>query len=263
MKLEDDPYTGLAPLPSMRVSWKFADSNLLWGAISRAVRAPSRIDRDLYEVFGPITYIRGGDFQPEELTAYELGYRAQPAANLSVSVSTYYNDYTDLRSVEPSPGDQLPLTFANLMAGHTDGVEAWGHYAIRAWWRLAAGANWLHEALHFKPGSSGIGGIGIAGDDPSYQLSLRSSMDIGRNWQLEIDLRRVGALPEPVSPPYTEANARIAWAVSPTLELSLLGANLLHPHHLEFGSTASALQLGPTGVETGRSVFAEVHWKPR
>lgn len=263
MKLEDDPYTGLAPLPSLRVSWKFADSNLLWGAISRAVRAPSRIDRDLYEVLGPITYLRGGDFQPEELTAYELGYRAQPSPKLSVSVSTFYNDYTDLRSIEPSPGYQLPLMFANLMAGHTDGVEAWGDYAILAWWRLAAGANWLHEALHFEPASSGIGGLALAGDDPSYQLSLRSSMDIGRHWQLEIDLRRVGALPDPVSPPYTEADTRIAWAVSPTLDLSLVGANLLHPHHLEFGSTASAVQLGPTGVEIGRSVFAGVHWSFR
>lgn len=260
-KFEDDPYTGLQPLPNVRLSWEPADSNLLWGSVSRAVRAPSRIDRDLFEAAGPVTYIKGGDFQPEKLTAYELGYRAQPASNTSVSISTFYNVYTELRSIEPSPGGALPYMFANGMAGNTYGVEIWGNYQASAWWRLAAGANWLHENLHFEPGSSTFGGIALAGDDPTYQVSLRSSMDIGRNWQLDIDLRRIGALPNPASPAYTEANTRVAWAVSRSLELSLVGSNLLHPHHLEFGTAAAPIQLGPTGVETSRSVFAELHGK--
>ncbi len=269
MKLEEDrPYTGVEPLPSARLAWKVTDSELVWAAISRAIRAPSRLDRDLFEAEGPVEVIRGGDFQPEELVAYEVGYRAQPSSNTSISISTFYNVYNDLRSVELSPGNQLPIEFGNKMAGDTYGAEIWGQYAVNSWWRLAAGANSLHENLHFEPGSSELGpdgselgGIAIAGDDPSYQASIRSMMDLTHSWALYLDLRRIGALPDPASPAYTELDARIGWTVSPAAEVSLTGSNLLHPQHLEFGTTAEPLQLGASGVETGRSVFIDARWR--
>jgi iron complex outermembrane recepter protein len=264
-KLEEDrPYTGLEPLPSARLAWKVTDSELVWAAISRAIRAPSRLDRDLFEFEGPVDVIRGGDFQPEELVAYEVGYRAQPSSNTSISISTFYNVYNDLRSVQLSPGNQLPIEFANEMAGGTYGAEIWGQYAVNSWWRLAAGANSLHENLHFEPGSSELGpdgselgGIAIAGDDPSYQASIRSMMDLPHSLALYLDLRRIGALPDPASPAYTELGARIGWTVSPRAEVSVTGSNLLHREHLEFGTTAAPLQLGAPGVETGRSIFID------
>jgi iron complex outermembrane receptor protein len=268
-KLEEDrPYTGLEPLPSARLAWKVTDSELVWAAISRAIRAPSRLDRDLFEAEGPVEVIRGGDFQPEELVAYEVGYRAQPSSNVSISISTFYNVYNDLRSVELSPGNQLPVEFGNKMAGDTYGAEIWGQYVVTSWWRLAAGANSFHENLHFEPGSSELGpdgselgGVAIAGDDPSYQASIRSMMDLTHAWTLYLDLRRIGALPDPASPAYTELDARIGWAISPRAEVSLAGSNLLHPEHLEFGTTAAPLQLGASGVETGRSVYIDGRWR--
>jgi iron complex outermembrane receptor protein len=260
-KLEDDPYTGLEPLPSARLSWRVKDSDLLWAAVSRAVRAPSRIDRDIFEVVGPMVFLRGGDFQPEKLIAYELGYRAQPTARSSLSMATFYNVYTDLRSAELSAGGTLPVMFGNRMKGDTYGVEMWGNYQMSAWLRLAAGANWLHENLHFEAGSSGIGGVALAGNDPSYQVSVRSTMTLTRNWLLNLDLRHIGALPNPASPSYTELDAHIGWTASPSVEISLTGSNLIHPHHLEFGTTAAPLQLGATGVETGRSVIIDGRWR--
>ncbi len=257
-KLEDDPYSGVEPLPSARLSWKLTDSNLLWLAVSRAVRAPSRIDRDLFEVLGPVVLIRGGDFKAEKLIAYEAGYRSQPTANTALSVSTFYNVYTDLRSVEPSPGGQFPLMFANLMAGHTYGAEAWGNYRVSSAWQLTFGANWLHKSLHFRPDSAQLGGVALAGNDPNYQLSVGSTVDLARDWVLNVHVRRIGALPNPSSPAYTEADARIGWTVSRTVQLSLTGSNLLHAHHLEFGTGFTPIQLGSTGVESGRSIFVEM-----
>jgi iron complex outermembrane receptor protein len=260
-KYEHDGYTRGQPLPNARFSWKVSDNNFLWAAVSRAVRAPSRLDRDLFEVQGPVVYIRGGNFQDERLTAYELGYRSQPSAKSSVSVSTFYNVYNDLRTAEYSPGPALPAMFANRMAGNTYGTEAWGNYQVREWWRVSLGGNWLHENLHFDPGSSGIAGTALAGDDPSYQIALRSTMTFARSGLLYLDLRHIGALPNPASPSYTELNAHVSWTVSPAITMALTGSNLIHPHHLEFGTTAAPLQLGPTGVESGRSVFFEVQCK--
>ncbi len=260
-KYERDAYTGGEPLPNVRLSWKSSDHSLLWVAISRAVRAPSRLDRDLYEVAGPVIYIKGGDFQDERLNAYELGYRAQPTARSLLSLSGFYNVYTDLRTAEYSPGPALPAMFANLMAGHTYGLEFWGNYQLAEWWRLGAGANWLHERLHFEPGSSGIAGLAIAGNDPSYQVSLRSNLTLSPAWQISLGLRQIGALANPVSPRYTELDAHVAWTASQSVSLALTGSNLMHPHHLEFGTTAAPLQLGATGVETGRRVFLELQCK--
>jgi iron complex outermembrane receptor protein len=247
-KYEHDAYTRGEPLPDARLSWKLSDNNLLWAAVSQAVRAPSRLDRDLFEVSGPVVLIRGGDFQDERLTAYELGYRSEPSAKSSLSISMFYNAYNDLRSVQ----------YANGMAGNTHGIEAWGNYQMNEWWRLSAGGNWLHENLHYDPGSSALGGIALAGDDPSYQIALRSTMSFSRGWLLYLDLRHIGALPSPASPSYTELNAHLSWTVARAITIALTGSNLIHAHHLEFGTTAAPLQLGATGVESGRSVFLEV-----
>jgi iron complex outermembrane receptor protein len=257
-KYEHDAYTHGEPLPNARLSWKVSDSNLLWAAVSRAVRAPSRLDRDLFEELDNVVYLRGADFQDERLTAYELGYRAQPSAKSSLSISTFYNVYNDLRNAQYSPGPALPAMFANGMSGNTYGLEAWGNYQMSEWWRMSAGGNWLHENLHFDPGSGDIGGIAIAGDDPSYQIALRSTMTFARNGSLYLDLRHIGALPSPASPSYTELNAHVSWTVSRAITCALSGSNLLHPHHLEFGTTAAPLQLGATGVESGRNVYFEV-----
>jgi len=261
LKLEDDPYSGLEVLPNARLSWKASDTALLWAAVSRAVRAPSRLDRDFFQVLGPLVIIRPGNFQPEKLTAYELGYRGQPSPRTSLSISAFYNVYDDLRSFERGPGRSLPITIENRMEGKTYGVEAWGSYQVRDWWRLSAGANWLHEDLRFQAGSSRDGGLQIAGNDPDYQASVRSMMTLPNNVTLDLHLRRVGQLPAPASPAYTELNGRLGWAVTKSVELSVSGFNLLNDHHPEFGTARSSVQLGASGVETGRSVVVDARWR--
>jgi len=261
LKLEDDPYSGTEALPSVRLAWAATDTARLWAAVSRAVRAPSRFDRDFFQVSGPVVVIGPGNFQPEKLAAYELGYRGQPTARTSLSVSAFYNVYDDLRSFERGPGRRLPITIENRLEGKTYGIEAWGSYQVRDWWRLSAGANWLHEDLRFQPGSSRDGGLQIAGNDPDYQASVRSMMTLPNGVTLDLHLRRVGELPAPASPAYTELNGRLGWAVTESVELSLSGFNLLNDHHPEFGSVRSTVQLGASGVETGRSVVLDARWR--
>jgi outer membrane receptor for monomeric catechols len=82
-----------------------------------------------------------------------------------------------------------------------------------------------------------------AGIDPGHQLFLRSYYQVATNLNLYVALRQVGSLPLAHIPAYTEADARLAWQVTPTLELSLAGYNLVHAHHVEatngFGVNAS------------------------
>jgi iron complex outermembrane receptor protein len=235
LKLEDDPYSGLSPLPSARVSWQPNTSTLLWAAVSRAIRSPTPFDRDVVEKVGSTVFLTGGaNFQSETLTAYEIGARVQPTSRLSFSVSTFYNTYDELRSIEPQSSTVfLPLKWGNGLRGETYGLEAWGDYRVSDWWRMSAGFNALYEHFSFRPGASGLLGVDQLGDDPHYQASLRSSMNLGHAVTLDADLRYVDALPNPSVPAYVELNARIGWKVSDHVQLSLSGFNLLHDRHQE------------------------------
>jgi len=124
----------------------------------------------------------------------------------------------------------------------------WGDYKVAGWWRLTAGYNALREHLRFAPDSLDVGGIAAAGNDPKYQGSLRSSMDLPGAVRLDVSVRDIAALPNPAVPAYADADARLAWQVRKNLELSLTGVNLLHRRHLEFGTASEALRHVVAGV---------------
>jgi iron complex outermembrane receptor protein len=235
IKVEDDPYSGAAPLPNARLAWNVSDTAFLWSAVSHAIRSPTPFDRDVVEYLGTTRFLTGGgDFKPEKLTAYEVGYRGQPASRVSISVSAFYNSYDDLRSIEFDPKTLLPLHWGNMMDGHTYGAEAWANYQATDWWVVTVAVTQLYESLHFKAGSSGLLGIAQAGDDPRHQAHLRSSMNLNSRLTFDADLRYVGTLPNPEVKAYEELNAHLGWHISRRWDAALSGRNLLHARHQEF-----------------------------
>src|SRR3989449_10410976 len=66
-KIEHNDYTGFEIQPSGRVSWRPGSSGTLWAAVSRALRTPSRVDRELFAPAKPPYFLAGGpDFHSEE-----------------------------------------------------------------------------------------------------------------------------------------------------------------------------------------------------
>jgi iron complex outermembrane receptor protein len=258
IKAEDDPYSGVSWMPSVRLSWKSERGTLLWASVARSVRTPTVFDTSVLEQSntpdGPVNFLEGNPaYRSEKLTAYEAGLRTQWGTRATLSVSAYYNDYDDLRSIESTPVDFLPLFWGNGMQGHTYGIDAWTAYSIADWWKLSAGLSLEREHFRFKPGASGLLGTAMAGNDPEHRAFVRSSMNLGRHWTLDADLRQVGALPDPHVPGYTELNARLAWAPNDRWEVSLAGMNLLHPWHQEY-----VLGLAD---RIGRTVFLDARLK--
>jgi iron complex outermembrane receptor protein len=74
-------------------------------AWSRAVRAPSRVDREFVSPASPphIFLAGGPDFDSEVAHVYEVGYRDQITPSISFSLTGFHHDYGGLRSLEPSP----------------------------------------------------------------------------------------------------------------------------------------------------------------
>src|SRR6266478_1028884 len=139
-KIEHNDYTGFEIQPSGRVNWTFSPSRTLWAAISRAVRTPSRIDRELFIPRQPPYFLAGGPgFRSEKELAYELGYRHQQGA-LVLSFATFYSRYYGLRSLEQvNPPNPTPIVIANGQDGESYGGEATATFRITDDWQGRAG----------------------------------------------------------------------------------------------------------------------------
>lgn len=235
VKLEQTSFTGLEVLPNARLAWQVDGRTLLWSAVSRAVRTPSRIDRQLV---APGILAPNPNFDSEKLTALEAGYRGQPLPNASLSISVYYNLYDDLRTTELSPSGGFPVRLDNGLRGRTVGVDVWGSYQVSARWRLSAGLNAIDKDFELKDGHADLTGGASLGNDPDFQLLLRSQINPTDALDIDLMLRRVDNLPKRAVPAYTELDARIAWRVVNGLELSVSGFNLLHERHAESGDAA-------------------------
>jgi iron complex outermembrane receptor protein len=267
-KLEHNDYTGFEVEPDVRMRWTVRPNQLLWAAVSRAVRTPSRIDHDvaLPAPSTGLTILAGGqDFESESVTAYQLGYRGQVGPRLSASVSTFYNRYDDIRSTSPSdnptfPGLPFPFVFRNDVEGDTYGVELASDYQPIDRLRLHAGYTFLREHLRVKTGKVDINAARNETADPEQQLSVRAAIDLGSRIELNASLRWVDTLHLNrgtvigTVPSYVDLDLRLGWHVTPELELSVASLNLLHDRHPEYGFPS------PSRVEIERSVFGWLAW---
>ncbi|MES2932144.1 MAG: TonB-dependent receptor [Pseudomonadota bacterium] len=251
LKLEDNNYTGIEWLPTLRLSWKASPSALVWSSLSRSARTPSRIDRDLYAPTNPKVVdgvsqyaIAGGpDFTSEVGNTLELGYRAQPTATVSYSITGFYDRYDKLRTLEPNPNGSGSV-FRNGAEGNSRGLELRGSWQALPAWRLTAGFVTQCIGTTLKAWSvDQTGATGLATSDPDNYWTLRSSYDIAPGQELDLTLRHSGRLDKPLVPSYTALDLRYGWKIRRDLELSLVGQNLLAGSHAEYGA------------EPGRSVF--------
>jgi iron complex outermembrane receptor protein len=256
-KLEHNRWTGFEVQPSVRLAWVPNERHTLWGAISRAVRTPTRYDEDIvfYTAAGTPLLEGSNRFVSEEMLAYELGYRAQVRTGLLLDVATYYNTYDHLRSYEPAPSTVFPYEFGNRLNADTWGFELRMSAQATPWWRLHAGYAYLNKNLRLDPQSFDPTGGKAEGNDPRSRFVLRSLMDLPRNVELDGTLRYVARLPSPVVPAYTELDLRLGWHATGALELSLVGQNLLHARHPEFGAPS------PLREEVQRSLYGKATWR--
>ena len=260
-KFSHNDYTGLEFEPSVRTQWEISPRHAVWVSVSRAVRMPSRIDHDLRAPLAAPILDGGPGFEAENVIAYEAGYRARVGPRVLVSLAAFYNRYDDIRSVGPGPGAPAPLYVQNNVEGHTHGLELDSTCEITPEWRMRAGYALLVESIGVKSGRTDLNNGLSEVADPRNQFSLRSSWDLPRRLELDAGVRwvdelRVNSGGAPASvPAYWEMDVRLAWRPVEDLEISLVGQNLLHDQHREYGAAS------PTREEIERSVYAKVAWR--
>ncbi|MRV74013.1 TonB-dependent receptor [Duganella sp. FT92W] len=260
-KIEHNHYTGAEYLPSLRLAWNPGPNQLVWGSLARTVRAPSRIDKDFLAPLKPIILagkpyrlINGGpDFDSEVANVAEVGYRAQHSERVSYSATLFYADYDKLRTQEPVPG--FGFEFRNMGKATARGLELWGRWQVTPNWRLSGGLVRQMINIGVKPGSRDGGAATALGtNDPRLHGVLRSSFDIGDWQQLDFTLRYNGRLPNPSIPAYYDVDMQWLWKLRPTMDVALIGQNLLHRSRPEFG--------GPNGRSFyERTALVKVTWR--
>lgn len=259
-QFEHNDFSGYEVQPSIRLTFKPAEDKTLWAAVSRAVRTPSRIDRDFFVPGGPPYFLAGGpDFTSEKLMSFDLGYRFRLMDDLYVDAAAFYHRYDDLRSLEPS----APATIANGLEGDAGGGTVVANYQVTGWWRLKCGYTRLEKSIRLKPGSADVNGGEGEGNDPRHQVMLNSSMHLPGDIDLELLGRTVSALTNASArvPAYFAFDAGIHWHPDPALTFSLLGQDLPMGQHPEFGTAPTA---GSPLIlkEIQRSIYGTITWRP-
>lgn len=254
VKLETNDYTRAEWMPSARLGWRVSDRQFLWAAVSRAIRNPSRIERD-FTIAG---LVEPGQMGSEKLIAYEAGYRGRLTEAATLSVTGYLHDYDELRTNELVPGRNPPIFVGNTMQGRTWGLEAWTDVEIAPWWRASLGGAVLRKDFELKPGSRDVARFEAAGADPGWWLKASSTFRLGERVDLTVGGRLYDDAPRLTASGYlgvegyAEANVRLAWRVTDGLEFAVVGRDLLHARHAEATETRRS--------EIPRSVFLSLRW---
>jgi iron complex outermembrane receptor protein len=254
-KIEHNSYTGIEIQPNARLLLTPWSDHTLWAAVARAVRTPSRAERDVrFEQsleptsgmpLGVARFVGNEDFDSEALIAYEAGYRWQAARNFSTDLALFLNDYRELRTIEAgrpqvetasgAPRLVLPVTPGNGMEGQTWGAELLLDYRPLERWRLQASYTFLEMDLATAPGSIDRSTPeATEGQSPRHQASLRSLLNLPHALELDAWLRLVDELPAAAVERYLTLDLRLGWRPLKGVELSLVGQNLLDRSHPEF-----------------------------
>ena len=275
-KFEHNDYSGFEAQPTARLMWAPHHQHRFWGAVSRAVRTPSRFEDNastLQAVIPPqapfpaIAVILGGgeNFDSEEVISYEVGYRTTFINNLSIDFTAFYNDYKNLRSFEmggfappttPTTTATQTIILKNNFSAHTYGFEIATVWQMLDWWRWDASYSLLKTEYAQQQAAVQIG------SSPQQHVSLRSSLTPWENTELDIVFRYVdknnaiGFTGNRVINDYVSMDIRLAWNATENIELSIVGQNLLAEKHLEYQQ-----EFLTSATKIDRGMYGKLTWR--
>ena len=272
-KLEHNSYSGLALQPNFRALWTPDAHKTIWAGISQASENSSRMDADIrtnddayVNSNGVLTLVSNlGTHQlpPENVTAYELGYRSRVKRWLTLDTATFFNQYSNRHTSEPgtpfletSPAPAhrvLPSITASNISGKTEGLELSATVKPNPLWRFVAGYTFFEIHLHASPGSQDTETAPTSeGSTPHHQVQGRLELNLPRKFEFDTAAYYVGSLPGPQIPSYMRLDLRLGWHPKQPIEISAGGQNLLESHHFEFGSADLAV-----ATQIGRSAYVK------
>ena len=247
-KLEHNVFSGFGWDPDIRIAWSPDQQHTLWAAISKADRVPNRSDTGLRwnveAMSGPggIPLIVRESGQPSvranNVIAYEAGFRSQVRKTLWLSVSTYFNSYSNQMSYEPGapflesvPAPihiVVPVYAANKTYGNSDGLEASANWKVLPWWTISPGYSLTQ--IHFRVDADSVDTTSAPeanGYSPKHQAQVRSHFQLPSHFNFDWNTYFVDRLPAQQVPAYTRMDLQLARRIGKEWQISAVGQNLL------------------------------------
>jgi len=268
-KFEENNYSGFEVQPSARLQWHPDEDQMVWTAVSRAVRTPSRVEQDVHLVQTTVAAGVSLDTEPnpnlysEDVIAYEVGYRRQLTQSASMDIAAFYNDYWKLSTTTfqgfLTPPGRFIVAYApeNNTTGETHGVEGTLDWRALSNLRLSASGGLLTTKLNGPQVAANrtLGAEAAEDQSPTFQGNLRAEWDVTKDLSFDTMLYRVNALPAFQVPSYTRLDMRLGWRFAPGWQLDLVGQNLFNPEHPEFTSPTDGHVLA---TDIGTSIYGRV-----
>ena len=276
-------FTGFEIQPTARLLWTPNAKSSTWFAVSRAVRTPAIYHRGFDAIFMPLQIQPGmyaylhtfGDNNEDSETvlAYEAGERFQPSRRLSLDISVFYNNYSNLESlalgyptyVFPTtslPGYlSIPSTLDNGAHGKTWGGDLSLNWKVNSRWRLSGGYSELR--LKTRPNAGlNVQALPLSNVNPNHQFQAHSSLDLTRKWQIDAGVYYTSNIQSnllsqliPI-PGHTRGDLRIGWRPTEQLDFSAGIQDAFNALHLELVSSRFYQPL-----EVRRNIYGAIRWQ--
>jgi len=260
-KIEHHTFTGLEMQPTVRLG-ATKGVHGVWTSWSRAVRTPSRAERDVeyvHSAFTPgtlfpgappaLVVLTGSDaFTSEYVNAFEAGYRVRIGARASFDVAAFSNQYDHLRRAIPAspqldmsrgiPTLVIPALVANGGASTTRGVELAVDLRPAAWWRMQGTATKFRTRLDLDDSVTATAADStitaqFETDADRLMLGARSTWDLTPAVDLTTEVRVLRNHSAQL-PDYETADVRLGWRPTGRVELAIVGQSLLSPRVIEY-----------------------------
>ncbi len=265
-KIEHNDFSGFEFQPNIRLLWNIDEQNTIWAAASRAVETPSRASHDL-RLRLPLRDLGGGfiasgevqgdpDVVATGMLAFELGWRSQPFANLSLDLALFYNDYEHVLNrhngvpfFDPAGYPVVPLINDNGAKAETYGLELTTDWRPLDELRLTASWSLLQVQVHPV-------GIGSNVSEGAESVSPHHRLVVRALWNPRDDLDFSGTiywtdnLQGAGIPSYFRLDLQVRWRPLDELEVGAGVRNLLDDRHPEFGDL-----LNRTPAEVQRTIY--------
>jgi iron complex outermembrane receptor protein len=97
----------------------------------------------------------------------------------------------------------------------------------------------------------------VDGSSPPHEITIDSSLNLGKNLQVDLLYRYVSPLTALKVPAYHTGDVHAAWRLNDHVEFSVTGQNLFQPYHVEYAGDP-----GPP-VAIRRNVYATLAWRSK
>lgn len=270
--------------PTGSLSWHINDKNTLWSSISHTIRVPGRgqTSNASYLVYNSLRNVGGAELpvmtqitgksgiDAENATMYQMGWRSELNWGLTADTTLFYSQYDSIIGITsmglPTINNSLgiPAIISSFRSENNLNAQSYGaelsvNWQTTEWWR-----NYLsYTFINIDAQPSSVNAYDANKDEkstPQHQVSLRTNFNVTRDIDFDVWWRYTDSTVTNKRPinDYFNTDMRVAWRPVKSLELSLVGQNLIQTQHIEYQGDILAQ---PQATYVSRGVYAKFNWQ--